>query len=438
MRLRRVSRLDSIPLTSAYFTSEGYLRDSPIVTTCGIFEYQNDDGSIHRELRLPEDVFSEDSLKTYRGKPIIVTHDAGEVTKDNVHQEIIGTMLSDGFRDGDNVRADIVIHDSDQLKSGLRELSLGYECELEEKPGTWEGKPYDAIQHNIRINHLALVEEARAGHEARLNLDGKTKKGGKSNMKKFNFDSVAGALTPEQLQAAVEMYMAANPGIAEVLDSEGEAQEDPIDKIRANADRRDADMSTVGAEEIPTMHEEIKTLLSEIDKLNGANDMTADGEGAEGTEEAKTDSEETEETEIKADEEEETKADGDETTAPAEDTSVKMDSVERNWAEMYSICQMASKLGLGDGFIPKSVVDGKKQIIRAVNPKMKLDGKSRDYVDGAYQIAVQQAMNRKTVAANIRKVVGDTNQLHADSAATSSAEDARNKMMSRMMRKENK
>ena len=69
---------------------------------------------------------------------------------------------------------------------------------------------------------------------------------------------------------------------------------------------------------------------------------------------------------------------------------------------------------------------------------MKLDGKSRDYVNGAYQIAVQQAMNRKTVAANIRKVVGDTNQLHADSAVTSSAEDARNKMMSRMMRKENK
>ena len=124
LKLKRVSRLDSTPLNAAYFTKEGYLRDRPIVTTCGIFEYQRDDGSIERELRLPEDVFAQESLKSYLGKPIIFTHEAGEITKDNVHEEIIGTILSDGIRDGDNVLADIVIHDADVLKRGLRELSL--------------------------------------------------------------------------------------------------------------------------------------------------------------------------------------------------------------------------------------------------------------------------------------------------------------------------
>jgi len=79
-KLKRVKRLDSIRLDkndSTYFTDEGYLVDHPILTSCGIFEYTNPDGSIRRELRLPKYVFDEKSLKTYRGKPIIITHEAG-------------------------------------------------------------------------------------------------------------------------------------------------------------------------------------------------------------------------------------------------------------------------------------------------------------------------------------------------------------------------
>lgn len=391
------------------------MRDKPVVTTCGIFEYQNDDGTIHRELRLPEDVFSEESLKTYKGKPIIFTHEAGEINKDNVHQEIIGTILSDGIRDGENIRADIVIHDSDQLKRGLRELSLGYDCDLEEKPGKWNGQSYDAIQHNIRINHLALVEEARAGHKARLNLDGKSKEGGKGKMRRKRKDGVAETLTPEQLEAAVAMYLAAkeaDPGVS-VQDDGEEEQTDPVEQVRQNADRRDEDISSVGAEEIPGMQEDIKTLLAEIDRLNGANDMNADeGEG-----------------------EDPDKTDGDDTQDPKVDTTVKMDSVEKNWAEMYSICQMATKLGL-DNFVPRSVMDGKKRIISAVNPKIKMDGKSRSYIDGAYDAAVQAALGRKSAIDNARKVAGNGSSRRADSAQNpSGAEAARQRMIGRMQNK---
>ena len=87
MKPRRVRRLDSIRLDvddRTYFTDEGYLVDHPILTSCGIFEYTNPDGSIRRELRLPEHVFAQTSLKTYKGKPIIITHDAGVVSKNNV------------------------------------------------------------------------------------------------------------------------------------------------------------------------------------------------------------------------------------------------------------------------------------------------------------------------------------------------------------------
>ncbi len=143
--LKQVMRLDSIPLDKTYWTGEGYLVDQPIVTSCGIFEYLQEDGNVRRELRLPENVFDEDSLASYEGKPIIITHDAGFVDKDNVEDEQIGTILSRGYQDGDNVRAKIVIHNTDALRCGLRELSLGYNLTLDETPGVWNGQPYDAI-----------------------------------------------------------------------------------------------------------------------------------------------------------------------------------------------------------------------------------------------------------------------------------------------------
>ena len=77
-----------------------YLEDTPILTSTGIFEYTNPDGSIRRELRLPEEVFKPESLASYCGKPICITHDAGLITKDNVHENAVGTILSEGFRDG--------------------------------------------------------------------------------------------------------------------------------------------------------------------------------------------------------------------------------------------------------------------------------------------------------------------------------------------------
>jgi uncharacterized protein len=56
------------------------------------------------------------------------------------------------------------------MKGGKRELSLGYKVDIEEISGVWNGQEYDAIQRNIRINHLAIVPRGRAGN-ARLNLD---------------------------------------------------------------------------------------------------------------------------------------------------------------------------------------------------------------------------------------------------------------------------
>lgn len=240
--LRNVIRLDSLPLNQTYYTPEGYLIDRPILTSTGIFEYLNPDGSVRRELRLPEDVFDPESLKSYKGRPIIITHDAGLVTKDNVADNQIGTILTEGYRSGDDVRAEIIIHDTDGMKkAGLKELSLGYNLDLDETPGEWNGQHYDAIQRNIRINHLALVREARAGEQARLNIDGRdpqnSLKGGKamSNPKKTAHGD--GVLSPEELAKAIEEYKARrDQRLASKADTEEKPAEEPVVETPAAQD----------------------------------------------------------------------------------------------------------------------------------------------------------------------------------------------------------
>ena len=150
-------------------TDEGFVRDAPIIGRTGILEYRNVDGSIRREYRPPEEAFKADSLASIRGKPITMGHH-GLVTNATYNQsKPIGTVLSEGRQDGNNIRADVVIY---ALDTTDRELSCGYQTELEETSGvTEDGQHYDAIQRNIVYNHLAIVPRGRAGN-ARLNMDG--------------------------------------------------------------------------------------------------------------------------------------------------------------------------------------------------------------------------------------------------------------------------
>lgn len=49
------------------------------------------------------------------------------------------------------------------IENGKKELSIGYRCMYDIESGVFNGEQYDAIQREIRGNHLALVSEGRAG-----------------------------------------------------------------------------------------------------------------------------------------------------------------------------------------------------------------------------------------------------------------------------------
>lgn len=147
----------------------GFIFDTPVLTRTGVFIYELPDGTKRREYRPPDEVFNADSLRAYKGIPITNEHH-GVINKDNAHL-VVGSVLSEGKQDGNNLTADIVIHNTQAVELGKKELSVGYAVELEMKSGiTEDGEPYDAIQRNIKPNHLAIVKAGRAGN-AQLNMD---------------------------------------------------------------------------------------------------------------------------------------------------------------------------------------------------------------------------------------------------------------------------
>ena len=164
-------RYDAVPLR-ATMTPEGYLKDSPVIGRSGVQEYKRADGTIRREYRPPDVVFSAEALAGVHGIPIIDQH-VGLMTAANVRQHSIGTVLSAGRQDGQTLVADIVIHDPTPVtKFGRKELSLAYAVRTDETPGeTPEGEAYDArIEAITRYDHLAIVAKGRAG-VARLRMD---------------------------------------------------------------------------------------------------------------------------------------------------------------------------------------------------------------------------------------------------------------------------
>lgn len=379
--------------------------DHPILTRVGIFEYKNPDGSIRRELRLPEEVFAPESLASYKGKPVILTHEAGMIDSDNVQQEQIGTILSEGTQDGDNVRAQIIIHDARKLDYGLRELSLGYSLDLEEVPGEWQGQPYDAIQRNIRVNHLALVEKARAGDSARLNIDGEdtqAEKGGNTMSKRKD------GLTPEEIAQLVEEYKkrkeqrmlnnqptADAEGEEDTPENQDEGEEtaaDPVKEVKENRDRRDAagDCETMDEANgmIAQQDSDIQKLLEFIAQLQ-----------------AKIDFDEASSEETNTDEE----GDPQPEAAPAEEKkeeSLNMDSIDAIVSQKIELIRLGDKLHM-DGIDAMKPMDAKKAIIKKVNPNIRLDGKDKAYIDAMYDITKESIGKRKGVDYQRQQMRGD-------------------------------
>ena len=231
-----MQRFDNVTF-AATKTAEGFIRDTPIVGRAGILLYRNADGTEHREYRPPEEAFKADSLASLMGKPITIGHKAF-VTSGNAAQVApVGSVLSAGRQDGNNITADIVIYN---LDTDSRELSCGYTLDLDETPGTTpEGEHYDAIQRNIVYNHLAIVPQGRAG-VARLNMDGSQVIDDEDNSKE---DKKMAEMTKVRLDSGIEYDCAPEVKVAiEKMRKDSAEMKKEADKLQAKFDALEAEL----------------------------------------------------------------------------------------------------------------------------------------------------------------------------------------------------
>lgn len=175
--MKNVKRYDYQPSNSkAERTPEGFLRVKARATKVGVLKYTFDDGRTIREYRPPEEVFCPDSMATLAMKPVTNNHPSSLLDSESAHLHTVGFTGSIVTKDEETyLEVDTVITDKRTIgdaEGGKVEVSSGYVCTLDFTPGKTDGgEEYDAIQRNIRYNHLAVVKKGRCGPEVRLRLD---------------------------------------------------------------------------------------------------------------------------------------------------------------------------------------------------------------------------------------------------------------------------
>ena len=392
--IRRFDNIDHSEWMTTPFerTTEGFLKGRAIVTCCGVFTYKRADGTLQRELRLPEEVFAPATLESLKLKPVTLNHPTELVTPENADMLQVGSLGDNpsstnqeynGYgeptdlkklTDGLNVAVDMIITKKDAIDAvinGKQGLSMGYTCDIEmaEPRSTWCGVEYDYIQRNIKYNHCAIVDAGRAGDNAKIELrvdsadavlEDKlvTKDGGTKMLKKINLDGID---------------YEAEESVIKALNTEKKRADDAVAEL--------SKFKEDSAKELSVMTAERDTQKERADKA----------------------------------EEDLAKA-----KAEALD-STKLDEAVNARIELYKNAEKAGVEVKND----MKDADIKKAVIAKVFPKANLDGKDSAYIDARYDATVEMLAERAD--SNSRQVLADTPNNHADSV-----DDARQRMIDKM------
>ncbi|MBT2142691.1 DUF2213 domain-containing protein [Rhodanobacter sp. LX-100] len=176
-------------------TPEGYLlcEDVPVARTGEMLYAEGeivggdgemiagDNTGIVRVSRGPEDLFRPQTIASFEGKPVTLSHPDEFVGPANIRNFAVGTMFNvrrgTGIED-DLMLADLLITEQGAIKAvqddGIEEVSNGYEADYD------QAEPGRAVQRNIVGNHVALVERGRCGPRCAIGDEDMAKKTGKS------------------------------------------------------------------------------------------------------------------------------------------------------------------------------------------------------------------------------------------------------------------
>jgi hypothetical protein len=181
------------------------------------------------------------------------------VTSKNAKQYAVGAVGEMVRQDGDRVRATLTVFDAttiEKMERGKVQISCGYDVYLEETPGVVNGQKYDAIQRNIRGNHVAIVDTGRAGPEIHVRLD---------DDKPFSMVGFQSMDELKEIQAKLDASNAAQAA----LRSELETLKGKLDAAKDRADRAEASLAGERKDAIANLGEKVKARVA-LEKQAGA------------------------------------------------------------------------------------------------------------------------------------------------------------------------
>ena len=260
------------------YTDEGYLVVPARISRTGIQEYYAGELELEdksptdkvRVYRPPEEVFNGSSLKSFGNKPVTDDHPPELVSAKNAKKYAVGMSTGDVTRDGDFIKTVLHITDSDainSIESGKVELSNGYTTDLEWKSGeTEEGETFDAIQRNIRGNHIAIVKKGRAGAQCKL----ADKKPEDEKVDKFVIDGVEYG-SKEELSTAVSKLKS---DLKEAKEKKSEEPDKGTKKEEKEASEKKED--NVSKKEVDTLKAKLDDALTKIPTIDKIDEMIKD------------------------------------------------------------------------------------------------------------------------------------------------------------------
>jgi hypothetical protein len=267
-----VKRYDKITLdrSKAIMLDNGMMKVPARIARVGVQKYCRADGTIENVLRAPEEVFAVDSISSFDLVPLTNDHpyaEGGAVTAENAKRLQVGTV-GNPHQAGPFVEAMMMITDAATVaavKSGKVELSCGYFCDRQPMRGVYKdangvNHPYEFVQKNIRGNHVAVVDQGRAGPEVRIQLDSDTafeidviqpgdspSKKGSDSMEKLSVDGLDYEVSSNFVKA-FEKHEKLSSEALSAKDAEIKSLKAELDKKAAVCDSATAEVAKLKAE----------------------------------------------------------------------------------------------------------------------------------------------------------------------------------------------
>lgn len=392
-------RYDGGTLNAVEESDEGFLILKGAATRTGVFRYRNLDGTERLELRHPDDVLDPKSLKTLAGKPFTVEHPPELVTPRNVDTYSRGSVNNRVEVVGNGlIEVVINVHHQDAIDEiklkRKQELSCGYNCDVVEESGVFDGERYTHRQRNIVYNHLSLVEKGRAGEICSLRVDSESDPDiavqvvhgdvrmadqaighSEGNPQK---PSKPSKLSPTRM-ATLRIDSVDYPDVPETVAAQVSLKLKELEQQRSRADAAEQSLQEK-EEEVETLTDELDSAKSDLDREKGKSqgleyqveDLEFQLEEARSTEEpeAKTDT-----------------------------ACLSEDAIEEGIREGIKARTDAMDFLSGRGIDIKTVnfdgaikpVDVKRVVIKALRPNLNLDSKNDSQIEERYDALQEEA-----------------------------------------------